>query len=151
MNKIADRYSRIYAQLEPLISKSPNYIAAMSTICALLSAKMDYFFWCGFYFVNEKELTVGPYQGSLACQILSYPHGVCWASVNQKKTMVIPDVHAFPGHIACDSRSQSEIVIPLFDENYSVWAVMDVDSSKKDSFGENDVLWLEKIVQLIVK
>lgn len=148
-NKNPDRYSRIFEQLQPLLLKSPGHIAAMSTICALLHAKIDYFFWCGFYFVEDKNLTVGPYQGPLACQMLPFPNGVCWAAVIQKKTIVVSDVHSFPGHIACDSRSQSEIVVPLFDSDNIVRAVLDVDSDKKNSFGDTDVFWLEKIVELI--
>ncbi len=150
-NKTSERYSRIFQQLEPLLIKSPDHIAAMSTCCALLHAKMEYFFWCGFYFVNKEKLIVGPYQGPLACQILPYPNGVCWAAVMQKETVLVPDVHAFPGHIACDSRSQSEIVVPLFDQNMNVWAVLDVDSSQKNSFSETDALWLTNITQLIRK
>ncbi len=145
------RYSRIFEQLQPLLEKSPDHISAMSSICALLHAKMDYFFWCGFYFVRDEQLVVGPYQGPLACQILPKPNGVCWASALQEETIIVPDVHAFPGHIACDSRSNSEIVVPLFDETKLVWAVLDVDSSEKNSFCQIDALWLEKIVQLIRK
>lgn len=145
----SSRYSRIYEQLLPLLEKSPDYISSMATICALLHAKKNYFFWCGFYFVRDHQLVVGPYQGPLACQILHHPKGVCWASVLQKDTIIVEDVHAFPDHIACDARSQSEIVVPIFDFNRNVWAVLDVDSAAKNSFCSIDAFWLKKIVEHI--
>jgi L-methionine (R)-S-oxide reductase len=148
-HKKEERYSRIFNQLVPLIEQSPTHISAMSTICALLHAKINYFFWCGFYFVDKEQLVVGPYQGPLACQILKKPKGVCWASVLKKQTIIVDDVHLFPGHIACDNRSNSEIVVPLFDNKNEVWAVLDVDSSEKQSFCTEDAHWLEKIIQLI--
>jgi len=143
------RLGRIYDQLLPMLEKSPNHIAAMATVSAVLHAKMDYYFWCGFYFVKDNELVVGPYQGPPACQILTKPNGVCWASVLQKETLIVPDVHAFPGHIACDSRSNSEIVVPLFNDKQEVWAVLDVDSSQLNSFCDTDAHWLLKIVEQI--
>ncbi len=99
----------------------------------------------------DKELTIGPYQGPLACQVLEKKKGICWAGLEQKKTIIVPDVHKFPGHIACDSRSNSEIVVPLFDlnKNNHAWAVLDVDSRKFEAFSEIDKDWLEKIVKLI--
>jgi L-methionine (R)-S-oxide reductase len=143
------RLGRIYEQLLPMLEKSPDHIAAMATVSAVLHAKMEDYFWCGFYFVRNNELVVGPYQGPPACQILTKPNGVCWASVLQVETLVVPDVHAFPGHIACDSRSNSEIVVPLLNPHKEVWAVLDVDSTQFNTFCEIDAHWLQKIVQLI--
>ena len=99
----------------------------------------------------DEELTIGPYQGPLACQVLEKKKGICWAGLEQKKTIIVPDVHKFPGHIACDSRSNSEIVVPLLDLNKDnqAWAVLDVDSQKFNAFSEIDKDWLEKIVKLI--
>jgi GAF domain-containing protein len=110
---------------------------------------MPHFFWTGFYILEKGELIVGPYQGPLACQVLEKNRGVCWAGILRRSTVVVPDVHAFPDHIACDSRSKSEIVIPLLDQNDQPWAVLDVDSQKLDAFSEIDKKWLEKIVRLI--
>ena len=121
----------------------------MATIAALLHHKMPHFFWTGFYMLFEGNLIVGPYQGPLACQVLEKEKGVCWASISRKKTLVIPDVHAFPGHIACDSRSNSEIAVPLFEDIGSVWGVLDIDSKEFDAFSELDGYWLEKITKLI--
>lgn len=149
IKKKAARYQRIITQLESLLSKTPDDIARMATVCALLHAKFDYYFWCGFYRIKDGQLTVGPYQGPLACQILTKDKGVCWAAVNQNKTLIVPDVHQFPGHIACDSRSNSEIVVPLRNKDGQVTAVLDVDSKDFNAFDETDALFLEKIVSLI--
>jgi GAF domain-containing protein len=110
---------------------------------------MGTFFWTGFYFLIDGKLQVGPYQGSLACIDLTRDTGVCWAAINQAKTLIVPDVHAFPGHIACDSRSASEIVVPLFNEKDELCGVMDVDSRELNSFDETDAFWLEKISRLV--
>jgi L-methionine (R)-S-oxide reductase len=94
-------------------------------------------------------LTVGPYQGALACLVLEKKKGVCWAGVTRRRTVIVPDVHKFPGHIACDSRSNSEIVVPLFDAKGKVWGVLDIDSREFNAFSEVDREWLEKIAGLI--
>ncbi len=142
------RYQRLYAQLEALLIKSPNDIAKMATIAAVLYHKTDYFFWCGFYFLESSDLWVGPYQGPVACQVLPAGKGVCHASLKQQKPLLIPDVHLFPDHIACDSRSQSEVVIPFVRPNGS-FAVLDVDSDQKNAFDLVDLEELQKIVSLI--
>ncbi len=121
----------------------------MATINAVLHHKMDTFFWTGFYLLQDGKLQVGPYQGALACINLAKDTGVCWAALNQEKTMVVPDVHNFPGHIACDSRSQSEVVVPVRNKQGELVAVLDVDSDKLNSFDEVDAEWLEKIVELV--
>lgn len=148
-NKKDGRYSRIYAQLEELVKKSDNPISHMATVVAVLHHKMEYFFWTGFYLLQDGKLLVGPYQGPVACQELAKDKGVCWAGVNQKQTIVVPDVHLFPGHIACDSRSNSEIVVPLRNSKKEIVGVLDVDSKHLGSFDEIDAKWLEKIVALI--
>ena len=121
----------------------------MATINAVLHHKMETFFWTGFYLLQDGKLQVGPYQGALACINLAKDTGVCWAALNQGKTMVVPDVHNFPGHIACDSRSQSEVVVPVRNKQGELVAVLDVDSDKLNSFDEVDAEWLEKIVELV--
>jgi GAF domain-containing protein len=143
------RYKRIYDQLRELVLKTENKIARMATIAAILHHKMAQFFWTGFYILIDGELIIGPYQGPLACQTLEKEKGVCWTGVTSKKTIIVPDVHKFPGHVACDSRSNSEIVVPLIDKENDVWGVLDVDSRKFDAFSELDKEWLEKIVKLI--
>ncbi len=121
----------------------------MATACALLQAKMTHHSWTGFYFVvAEDELHVGPYQGPVACQILK-GQGVCLHAVRTQAPVVVPDVAAFPRHIACDSRSKSEIVIPLIKDRRVV-AVLDIDSAELGQFSEADVLPLEQIVSLLL-
>lgn len=143
------RYNRLYDQLAILLQKPGNAFSKMATIAALLHHKMDYFFWCGFYLLDSDELIAGPYQGPVACQLLAKNTGVCWESVNQKKTIVVPNVHEFPGHIACDSRSNSEIVVPLFNSKGDVAGVLDIDSKDFNSFDNVDAAGLEKILTLL--
>ena len=145
----AGAYERIYTQLETLVKgKSPNLLAAMATISSVLHAKLKHHSWTGFYFVaNPTELHVGPYQGPVACQVLK-DRGVCLASVKEKRAVVVPDVRAFPGHIACDSRSMSEIVVPVLKDN-KVLAVLDIDSATVNMFDNDDIPHLEKILALL--
>ena len=146
----AARYERLAEQLRGLIEdKSPTLQAAMATICAVLHAKMRHHSWTGFYLVvGEDELHVGPYQGPVACQILK-GSGVCLHASSTGEPVVVPDVHAFPGHIACDSRSKSEIVLPLF-KGDRVVAVLDIDSAELDQFSEADIEPLAKILDLLI-
>lgn len=148
-SKKAARYNRLLTQITGLLEKSPDQTAKMATISAVLFHKMEYFFWCGFYRVEEHRLIVGPYQGPVACQVLEN-RGVCLAAVQQRKTMLVDDVRNFPGHIACDSRSLSEIVVPVFNKQGDITAVLDVDSSQTKSFDETDATYLQKIVALLV-
>lgn len=143
------RYSRIYQQLSELVKKSRNSQARMATIIAVLHHKMDYFFWTGFYLIDNGEMTVNMYQGPVACQVLEKNKGVCWAAFNKKETVIVEDVHAFPGHIACDSRSNSEIVVPFKNQIGEIIGVLDIDSKEKASFSETDARWLEKIIALV--
>lgn len=145
----AGRYQRIETQLRALIQgRSPNLIAAMATICAVLHAKMPHHSWTGFYFVaDEHELHVGPYQGPVACQVLR-DRGVCWHCVRTGRAVVVPDVAQFPGHIACDPRSQSEIALPVV-KGGRVVAVLDIDANRLAQFGEEDIAPLERILELL--
>jgi len=143
------RYSRIFTQLSELVLKSNNTQARMATIIAVLHHKMEYFFWTGFYLIDDGKMTVNIYQGPVACQILEKDKGVCWAAFNKKETVIVEDVHQFPGHIACDSRSNSEIVVPFKNRDGEIIGVLDVDSSTKASFWEVDAKWLEKILELV--
>ena len=152
MKKITkqNRYKRIISQIEELIQKTTDPLARMSTIAAVLHHKFDYYFWTGFYRLVDDELTVCCYQGSVACLVLEKHKGVCWTAVDEQKTQIVEDVSKFPGHIACDSRSASEIVVPVWKDDKIV-AVLDVDSKELDSFDKIDAEYLEKIVNLIYK
>jgi L-methionine (R)-S-oxide reductase len=145
------KYLRIYLQLEKLTEKCPDPLARMATVNAVLYHKMEGFFWVGFYLLKEGQLIVGPYQGPLSCQVLEKYKGVCWAAINEQKTIIVPDVHDFPGHIACDARSQSEIVIPLVNREGEITGVLDIDSRLKNNFDTTDGRELEKICKLIYR
>ena len=149
-SKKQGRYQRVINQLEGLLTKTDDPVARMATIAAVLSHKFDYYFWCGFYFLRGDILIVGPYQGPVACQVLK-GSGVCLAAVEQNKSIVVADVHKFPGHIACDSRSNSEIVVPVHNAAGEIMAVLDIDSASFNSFDETDRINLEIITALIYK
>jgi L-methionine (R)-S-oxide reductase len=143
------RYERITAQLRDLIvGQSPNLVAAMATVCAVLHARMPHHSWTGFYFVaGEDELHVGPYQGPVACQML-IGRGVCLHCARTKEPLIVPDVAQFPGHIACDPRSRSEIVLPVTTGD-EVVAVLDIDAHRPAQFDEDDVAPLTRILDLL--
>lgn len=148
-NKKAKRYERLITQLGEQIPKTNNPLSRMSTIIAVLHNKMDDFFWTGYYHLIEGQLLVGAYQGSLACQILKKDVGVCWAAINRGETVVVKDVNKFEGHIACDSRSNSEIVIPIRNKEGEIVACLDVDSKELNTFDETDAKYLEQIIKMI--
>lgn len=143
------RYQRIIKQLGNLLTATNDPIARMATIASLLYHKMGHFYWIGFYRLVDTELLVGPYQGTIACQKLPRDTGVCWAAINRGQTVLVPDVARFPGHIACDPKSQSEIVIPVHDTLGHIIAVLDGDSDKKNTFDEIDAENLTTIAGMI--
>ena len=145
MDRLSARYDRIADQLAGLFSATEDPLARMATAAAILHHKMDHFFWTGFYRLIGGELIVGPYQGPVACQVLSRDTGVCRACARELKSILVPRVDEFPGHIACDSRSKSEVVVPVFTSDGSLAAVMDVDAKTYDAFSSTDVSGLEKI------
>ncbi|MCU0276987.1 MAG: GAF domain-containing protein [Acidobacteria bacterium] len=145
------RYGRVRGQLAELLEKTPDPQARMATVAALLFHKFDHYFWCGFYRLVNGDLVVGPYQGPLACQVLARGQGVCWEAVKREGTVIVPDVHNFPGHIACDSRSRSEIVVPVRNRAGAIVAVLDADSDRLAQFDEADAEGLQGIVDLLLQ
>jgi len=145
------RYQRIHKQLESILVKTDDPLARMASVCAVLHHKMDHFFWTGFYLLKSDKLVVGPYQGPVACQEIEKDKGVCWAALNDAAPIIVPDVQAFPGHISCDSRSKSEITLPLINRSGEVVAVFDVDSNRVASFNQVDQFALTNILQLIYR
>jgi L-methionine (R)-S-oxide reductase len=143
------RYERIGEQLAGLLVKTSDPVARMATVAALLFHKFDHYFFCGFYRLLDGDLVVGPYQGPLACQVLARGRGVCWEAVKRGEAVIVPDVHAFSGHIACDARSLSEIVVPVRDGSGAIVAVLDVDSDKVGQFDAADAAGLQSIVDLL--
>jgi len=148
-DQLLARYGRIGAQLEELYAKVSDPVSRMGSAAALLHHKMPHFFWTGFYRLVDGDLIVGPYQGPLACMLLARHTGVCWAAVERRESILVPDVHAFPGHIACDARSRSEVVVPVRDAGGALRAVLDVDSEEPDAFCQADVEGLERVAALI--
>ena len=146
MNKIK-RYELLYEQVKALISKENDIIANMANIAAIIHEAFN-FWWTGFYRVIDKELVLGPFQGPVACTRIAYGRGVCGTAWKEEETIVVEDVHQFPGHIACSSASKSEIVVPIF-KNNQVVAVLDIDSEKLATFDNIDKEWLEKLVELL--
>jgi len=145
----AGRYQRILEQLRSELSKSGDPVARMATVASLLHHRQPHFFWTGFYRLLDGQLVVGPYQGSLACQNIEVGKGVCGTAFERGETIVVPDVHEFPGHIPCDARSRSEIVVPYRDADGVLAGVLDVDSTEPAAFDAVDAENLEQIVALL--
>ena len=141
------KYQALLPQLSMLMDKNLDLVANMAGITAALKTMFG-FFWVGFYRVNGEELVVGPYQGSLACTRVRYGKGVCGTAWKEARTIVVPDVEQFEGHIACSSLSKSEIVVPVFKEG-EVVAVLDIDSDELSTFDEMDAAYLEQCCRLL--
>jgi L-methionine (R)-S-oxide reductase len=144
-----ERYTTLIPQIQALVEGETDVVANLSNIAAALRQSMG-FFWVGFYIVKNNELVLGPFQGPIACTRIQFGKGVCGASWKEQKTILVPDVEQFPGHIACSSASKSEIVLPAF-KNGSVALVLDVDSDKLNDFDETDQVELEKLMRIIEK
>lgn len=142
-----DLYVSLLPQLKGLIQEETDTIANFANISAALKQAFG-FFWVGFYIVKRDQLVLGPFQGIIACTRIKYGKGVCGTAWKEKKTIIVEDVDQFPGHIACDAASRSEIVIPLFDRD-EVVAVLDIDSEHLNHFDETDALYLQQIVKLL--
>lgn len=138
-------YEDLYPQVASLIAGETDLVANMANIAAALKQTFG-FFWVGFYTVKEDQLVLSPFQGPIACTRIKYGKGVCGTAWKEARTVIVPDVDAFPGHITCSSASRSEIVVPVLDKEGKVIAVLDIDSDRLDSFDETDALYLEKIV-----
>lgn len=142
-----ERYDTLLPQLQSLIETETDLIANLANISAALKQTMN-FFWVGFYFVKDNELVLGPFQGPIACTRIAFGKGVCGAAWEQKRTIVVPDVDAFPGHIACSSASRSEIVLPVLKKN-EVVVILDVDSAQLNDFDAEDERALTQVIKLI--
>ena len=148
----AARYAEVEAEILAVLDGEPNVTARMATVSSMLADAFPAFFWTGFYVVDpakERELVVGPYQGTLGCLRIPFGRGVCGAAAKTRQTQVVEDVHAFPGHIACDSRSASEIVVPVLDAAGELIAVLDVDATEKAAFDAVDAAALEGLMRKV--
>lgn len=142
-----EKYALLYKQVASIVENENDTIANMANVAAMIHHTFG-FWWTGFYRVIGEELILGPFQGPLACSRIKFGRGVCGTAWKEQRTLVVPDVELFPGHIACSSASKSEIVVPLFKEG-KVVAVLDIDSEHLATFDETDKLWLERIVELL--
>jgi GAF domain-containing protein len=143
-----EKYESILPQIDALLEGEPDLVANLANVTAALNEQFNWF-WVGFYLVKKEELVLGPFQGPVACTRIKKGRGVCGTSWAQAKTLIVPDVEKFPGHIACSSLSRSEIVVPII-RNAEVIGVLDVDSEKLSAFNEVDQQYLEKIVAMII-
>lgn len=141
------QYQTLFPQIEALLAGETDMTANMANIAAALKQTFD-FFWVGFYVVKEDMLVLAPFQGPIACTRIRHGKGVCGTAWKEAKTLIVPDVEQFPGHIACNAASRSEIVVPVIREG-KVMAVLDIDSDKLDSFDEVDASYLERICGLL--
>lgn len=144
-----ERYEQLLPQIEALIAGEPNLVANLANVAAALCQTFG-FFWVGFYLVEGNELVLGPFQGDIACTRIGFGKGVCGTAWQKQKSIIVPNVDEFPGHIACSSSSKSEIVIPIL-KNEKVVAVLDVDSDELDAFDETDNSYLTQIANLVAK
>ena len=141
-------YQMLVKQVESLLEGENNTMGQLANATALLQETMQWW-WTGFYLVKDDELQLGPFQGPVACYRIKRGRGVCGTAWNENRTLVVPDVEAFPGHIACSSLSRSEIVVPLHDSEGLVVGVLDIDSKVLAAFDETDARWLEEIARVI--
>ncbi|TWV12894.1 GAF domain-containing protein [Bacteroidaceae bacterium HV4-6-C5C] len=139
-----EKYEMLLKQIKGLIEGESNLVANLANVSAALKETFN-FFWVGFYLVDAEELVLGPFQGPIACTRIRKGKGVCGTAWSEERTIVVPDVDAFPGHIACSSLSRSEIVVPLIDHENKVWGVLDIDSEQLNTFDDTDARFLEEL------
>lgn len=148
----SEAYNECYDQIVAIWREeggsSLDAIALMATVNSVVANRFDHYFWTGFYRVVDGRLVIGPYMGTVGCLQIEIGRGVCGVAAERRETVIVPDVHQFPGHIACDPKSRSEIVVPVFGKGGELIAVLDVDSDQLDAFDEDDRRGLEKIVAL---
>ncbi len=142
------RYTATIREIEVRLQRGGDLIGDLGNVAAVIKKRLDYF-WIGFYFYRENHLVLGPFQGPPACVFLSMDNGVCATCAKERKTIIVPNVDEFPGHVACDRNSKSEISVPLFNNNSEIMGVLDIDSDELDSFGDVDKKYLEKIEMML--
>jgi GAF domain-containing protein len=144
----AERYAALAREVAAVLEGEPNLTARLASVAAMLAQAFEHYVWAGFYLVdpdNAAELVVGPYQGTLGCLRIAFGRGVCGAAAAERRTVIVPDVEAFPGHIACDPRARSEIVVPVFGPGGALIGVFDVDATRLAAFDETDaagIAWI---------
>lgn len=150
ISDLAKKYEQLSSQLDALLEGEHNLYANLSNTSALLNQFFDRINWVGFYLLEDEELVLGPFQGLPACVRIPLGKGVCGTAAEKREAIIVPDVNAFPGHIACDAASRSEIVVPIMKDG-KVLGVLDVDSPELDRFSEDDRVGLEQVIAILVK
>ena len=148
MDKI-EKYQLLTEQIRALIEGETDSVAVMANVCAAIHETMG-FWWTGFYRVQNEELVLGPFQGPVACMHIGFGKGVCGTAWKEQRTIIVPDVELFPGHIACSNLSRSEIVVPVFSKDRIIVAVLDIDSKELSTFDETDREYLERICKMVI-
>lgn len=144
-------YGELLSNVEVLFNNDSHTLSVLSNVSALLKEKFKDISWVGFYLDDGQELFLGPFQGKVACEKIKYHQGVCGHAYTTKQSVIVPDVHEFPGHIACDDSTNSELVLPVYDENNTLFAVLDIDSYRYDYFDEEDERYLKALLEIIKK
>ena len=148
-NSKEEKYQSLLPQIEALVQGEPDPVANMANICAALKYGLD-FFWVGFYLIKDEQLVLGPFQGPVACTRIHKGKGVCGTAWQKNETIIVDDVEAFPGHIACSALSKSEIVLPVYNSKKEIAGVLDVDSEHYATFDATDKLYLEQILGALI-
>ncbi|MGB5892539.1 MAG: GAF domain-containing protein [Ignavibacteriaceae bacterium] len=148
---LEEKYKLLIKQLKELLNRNDHELSNLSNLTSALYQTFNKISWVGFYLYDKEKLYLGPFQGKVACTTIEIGNGVCGTAAAKKETIVVPDVDKFPGHIACDSESKSEIVLPIINKDGELFGVLDLDSSEYNSFNETDKIYLEEICKFLVK
>ena len=151
ITSLEEKYKLLIKQLRELLNRNDHELSNLSNLTSALNQTFNKISWVGFYIYDKEKLYLGPFQGKVACTIIEIGNGVCGTAAEKKETIIVPDVDKFPGHIACDSDSRSEIVLPIINKDGELFGVLDLDSSEYNSFNETDKIYLEEICKLLVE
>lgn len=151
ITSLEEKYKLLIKQLKELLNRNDHKLSNLSNLTSALYQTFNKISWVGFYLYDKEKLYLGPFQGKVACTTIEIGNGVCGTAAAKKETIVVPDVDKFPGHIACDSESKSEIVLPIINKDGELFGVLDLDSSEYNSFNETDKIYLEEICKFLVE
>jgi GAF domain-containing protein len=151
IDSLEEKYNLLIKQIKELLNRNDHELSNLSNLTSALNQTFNKISWVGFYLYDKEKLYLGPFQGKVACTTIELGKGVCGTAAAKKETIVVPDVDKFPGHIACDVDSKSEIVLPIIKKNGDLFGVLDLDSPEYDSFNDTDKIYLERICKFLVE
>ena len=151
INSLEEKYKLLIKQLKELLNRDDHELSNLSNLTSALNQTFNKISWVGFYLYDNEKLYLGPFQGKVACTTIEMGNGVCGTAAEKKGTIIVPDVDKFPGHIACDSDSRSEIVVPIINKDGELFGVLDIDSSEYNSFNDTDKIYLQEICKFLVE